>query len=73
MRLRELVDLSDTVYEIPTGSNGVHASTLFSYQMLEKVKDWLRAGMSGELVLSLASELKELRDTLEYKKERGEL
>jgi hypothetical protein len=55
MGIVDIMDMPTTV----TGSDGakVHESTLRSYQILEKVKYWLAAGVPQTVILDLVLQL----------------
>ena len=55
--IAEIAEMDTVVRSIPAGSAGVHESTLRSWHILMKVKDWLQNGVPGDVILSLIEEM----------------
>lgn len=57
MKIYEIREMPICVDEIPAGAKGVHESTLMAYQILQKVKSYLRRGVPADVVMELIEEM----------------
>jgi hypothetical protein len=57
VRLQDIQKIPTCVDAIPAGAKGVHESVLRAYQILERVKDYLRRGVPGDVTLELIKEM----------------
>ena len=57
MSLKEINEMPTCVDIIPVGCKGVHESTLRSFNILRKVKDYLNRGIEHKLILELIEEM----------------
>lgn len=48
------------IAEFPTCINNLHESTLRSYQILQKVKEYLQEGVPSKVILDLISEVESI-------------
>lgn len=59
MKWVDIAAMPQSVAEVPQGYRGIHESCLRSYQLLEKVKDYLRRGVPADVLLELIAETEE--------------
>lgn len=63
MKWSEIRVKPSTIKRVPKGCTGVHESILRSYQILEKVKDYLKRGVPADVILELIEEAEEYKIT----------
>lgn len=62
MKWSEIARMPTSVVQIPPDATGVHESCLRGYQILAKVKDYLKRRVPTDVILELIGEFEEARE-----------